>query len=209
MTNKAELQNTISKINQKLYDENIDDAIFEELQLELSAAQKELRKLVINRKDGLTSLIAAINSNSYTLAEILEANPKVHLNFEVATTKIAKALVGNRKKPEAKVFPSDGNPVFILIPRKTDDHLNVIDVQIHQGRANEYYSGKAMFAAIGQPLLRMKADSVDAVLKNLEECIVDASKEFVKTSDGKNELKKIAEFVFNHVPRKKNSNISS
>lgn len=110
------------------------------------------------------------------------------------------------QKKLLKTFASDNNPLFIVVPRQDNDHSIVREVQIRQGRANEFYMGKAMFASLGKPILRLKykdsntdgePDTINAIVSKLQTFVVSESKSFLITDQGRDELMKIAEFVFN------------
>ena len=194
---------------------------------ELAANQKQqaavvaqIRDLKATRTNELTKIAEAIKSQGFSVKEIFGSNALSLFSSEeltaeaqsrgLFTAKAAKTegKAEGEKKTRGpivpKVFASDNNPVFIDIPKATDDHQRVVDVVIKQGRINEPYNGKSgpAFASIGKPALRVKGTDIAETEKNLAKFVVQESKEFAKSPVGKAELTKIATAIFNYVDPK-------
>lgn len=190
---------------------------------ELAANQKQqaavvaqIRELKATYNTELTKVAEAVKSQGFSIKEIFGSNALSLFSSEELTAEAqsrglftAKApktpkAEGEKKTRAPIVRKSDSNPVFIDIPKHTDDHQKVVDVVIKQGRINEFYNGKSgpALASIGKPALRVKGKDIAETEKNLAKFIVQESKEFAKTPEGKAELTKIATAIFNYVDSK-------
>ncbi|MCP3658536.1 MAG: hypothetical protein GY734_21975 [Herbaspirillum sp.] len=194
---------------------DLDDKELTANQKQQAAVIKQIRDLKATRTTELTKIAAAIKAQGFGIKELFADAPFAEFTNEelmdevkargLTTGKAAKAASGEAKPKQekvARVFESDKNPIFIDIPRAADDHQRVTDVVIHQGRTNEFYQGKQIFASIGKPAQRLKGKDVAETEKNLTKFIVKEAEAYAKTEAGKAELKKIAEFVFNYVDPK-------
>lgn len=194
---------------------DLDDKELAANQKQQAAVIKQIRDLKATRTTELTKIAAAIKAQGFGIKELFADAPFAEFTNEelmdevkargLTTGKAAKAASGEAKPKQekvARVFESDKNPIFIDIPRAADDHQRVTDVVIHQGRTNEFYQGKQIFASIGKPAQRLKGKDVAETEKNLSKFIVKEAEAYAKTDAGKAELKKIAEFVFNYVDPK-------
>ena len=194
---------------------DLDDKELAANQKQQAAVIKQIRDLKATRTTELTKIAAAIKAQGFGIKELFADAPFAEFTNEelmdevkargLTTGKAAKAASGEAKPKQekvARVFESDKNPIFIDIPRAADDHQRVTDVVIHQGRTNEFYQGKQIFASIGKPAQRLKGKDVAETEKNLSKFIVKEAEAYAKTEAGKAELKKIAEFVFNYVDPK-------
>ena len=194
---------------------DLDDKELTANQKQQAAVIKQIRDLKATRTGELTKIAAAIKAQGFGIKELFADAPFAEFTNEelmdevkargLTTGKAAKAASGEAKPKQekvARVFESDKNPIFIDIPRAADDHQRVTDVVIHQGRTNEFYQGKQIFASIGKPAQRLKGKDVAETEKNLSKFIVKEAEAYAKTEAGKAELKKIAEFVFNYVDPK-------
>lgn len=194
---------------------DLDDKELAANQKQQAAVIKQIRDLKATRTGELTKIAAAIKAQGFGIKELFADAPFAEFTNEelmdevkargLTTGKAAKAASGEAKPKQekvARVFESDKNPIFIDIPRAADDHQRVTDVVIHQGRTNEFYQGKQIFASIGKPAQRLKGKDVAETEKNLSKFIVKEAEAYAKTEAGKAELKKIAEFVFNYVDPK-------
>lgn len=194
---------------------DLDDKELTANQKQQAAVIKQIRDLKATRTGELTKIAAAIKAQGFTVQELFADEAFSHFSDDeitaeakargLTTGKAAKAASGEAKPKQekvARVFESDKNPIFIDIPRAADDHQRVTDVVIHQGRTNEFYQGKQIFASIGKPAQRLKGKDAAETEKNLSKFIVKEAEAYAKTDAGKAELKKIAEFVFNYVDPK-------
>ena len=193
---------------------DLDDKELAANQKQQAAVIKQIRDLKATRTGELTKIAAAIKAQGFGIKELFADAPFAEFTNEelmdevkargLTTGKAAKVAGESKPKQEkvARVFESDKNPIFIDIPRAADDHQRVTDVVIHQGRTNEFYQGKQIFASIGKPAQRLKGKDVAETEKNLSKFIVKEAEAYAKTEAGKAELKKIAEFVFNYVDPK-------
>ena len=194
---------------------DLDDKELAANQKQQAAVIKQIRDLKATRTTELTKIAAAIKAQGFGIKELFADAPFAEFTNEelmdevkargLTTGKAAKAASGEAKPKQekvARVFESDKNPIFIDIPRAADDHQRVTDVVIHQGRTNEFYQGKQIFASIGKPAQRLKGKDAAETEKNLTKFIVKEAEAYAKTEAGKAELKKIAEFVFNYVDPK-------
>lgn len=194
---------------------DLDDKELTANQKQQAAVIKQIRDLKATRTTELTKIAAAIKAQGFGIKELFADAPFAEFTNEelmdevkargLTTGKAAKAASGEAKPKQekvARVFESDKNPIFIDIPRAADDHQRVTDVVIHQGRTNEFYQGKQIFASIGKPAQRLKGKDAAETEKNLSKFIVKEAEAYAKTEAGKAELKKIAEFVFNYVDPK-------
>lgn len=186
------------------------------IQKEMMAVVDEIRGLKANRGKDLANIVSSIKAHTFSIKEIfgdnaIEKFSDVELTQEAQkrglfTTKAESDKEKGSEKPRKpavpKVFASDSNPVLLHIPRQADDHQRVADVVLNQGRANEFYVGKAMFAPgnLPKPLFRCKGKDVKETKKNLEKFVVAESKAY-EHKDA--ELTKIAEVVFAFVPKEK------
>lgn len=185
------------------------------VQKEMMAVVDQIRGLKTSRGKDLETIVASIKAHTFSIKEIfgdnaIEKFSDVELTQEAQkrglfTAKVSTEEKGSdktRKPAVPKVFVSDSNPILLHIPKQADDHQRVVDVEIKQGRANEFYTGKAMFAPgnLPKPLLRCKGKDAKETKKNLEKFVVAESKAY-EHKDA--ELTKIAEVVFAFVPKEK------
>jgi hypothetical protein len=185
------------------------------VQKEMMAVVDQIRGLKASRGKDLETIVASIKAHTFSIKEIfgdnaIEKFSDVELTQEAQkrglfTAKVSTEEKGSdkpRKPAVPKVFASDSNPILLHIPKQADDHQRVVDVEIKQGRANEFYTGKAMFAPgnLPKPLLRCKGKDVKETKKNLENFVVAESKDYANKDA---ELTKIAEVVFAFVPKEK------
>jgi len=145
-----------------------------------------------NRPFGPNDMKKLIDGSLITKDVIAEAAK--HLNLLKGSQVQTSAGEKPRKESTPKTFASSANPVFIKIPRLDTDHQRTSDVIIHQGRTNEFYSGKKIFGPLSKPLARVKGKDEKETEANLAKYVVD--EEYAKTEAGKTELKKIAAEVF-------------
>lgn len=191
---------------------DLDDKELAANQKQQAAVIKQIRDLKATRTTELTKIAAAIKAQGFTVQELFADEAFSHFSDDeimaeakargLTTGKAASGKGKSKQEKVARVFESDNNPIFIDIPRAADDHQRVTDVVIHQGRTNEFYQGKQIFASIGKPAQRLKGKDVAETEKNLSKFIVKEAEAYAKTEAGKAELKKIAEFVFNYVDPK-------
>lgn len=186
------------------------------IQKEMMAVVDEIRGLKASRGKDLANIVSSIKAHTFSIKEIfgdnaIEKFSDVELTQEAqkrglftikAESDKEKGSEKPRKPAVPKVFASDSNPVLLHIPKQADDHQRVVDVEIKQGRANEFYTGKAMFAPgnLPKPLLRCKGKDVKETKTNLEKFVVAESKDYANKDA---ELTKIAEVVFAFVPKEK------
>lgn len=186
------------------------------IQKEMMAVVDEIRGLKASRGKDLANIVSSIKAHTFSIKEIfgdnaIEKFSDVELTQEAQKRGLFTAKAESdkekgsdkpRKPAVPKVFASDSNPVLLHIPKQADDHQRVVDVEIKQGRANEFYTGKAMFAPgnLPKPLLRCKGKDVKETKKNLEKFVVAESKDYANKDA---ELSKIAEVVFAFVPKEK------
>lgn len=185
------------------------------IQKEMMAVVEQIRGLKTSRGKDLETIVASIKAHTFSIKEIfgdnaIEKFSDVELTQEAQkrglfTAKVSTEEKGSdkpRKTAVPKVFVSDSNPILLHIPKQADDHQRVVDVEIKQGRANEFYTGKAMFAPgnLPKPLLRCKGKDAKETKKNLEKFVVSESKDYANKDA---ELTKIAEVVFAFVPKEK------
>lgn len=186
------------------------------IQKEMMAVVDEIRGLKASRGKDLANIVSSIKAHTFSIKEIfgdnaIEKFSDVELTQEAQKRGLFTAKVESdkekgsdkpRKPAVPKVFASDSNPVLLHIPKQADDHQRVVDVEIKQGRANEFYTGKAMFAPgnLPKPLLRCKGKDAKETKKNLEKFVVSESKDYANKDA---ELTKIAEVVFAFVPKEK------
>lgn len=211
--NATQLRDLLTDLrNQEL---DLDDKELTANQKQQAAVIKQIRDLKATRTGELNKIAAAIKAQGFTVQELFADEAFSHFSDDeisteakargLTTGKAAKTATGEAKPKQekvARVFESDKNPIFIDIPRAADDHQRVTDVVIHQGRTNEFYQGKQIFASIGKPAQRLKGKDAAETEKNLTKFIVKEAEAYAKTEAGKAELKKIAEFVFNYVDPK-------
>jgi len=183
------------------------------IQTEMMSLIAEIRTKKESHGKELAEVVSKVKGFKFTIKEIFGENA-IELFSDLEITQAYKdrglnstavAETKERKERKAaipKVFASDSNPVLLHIPLQADDHQRVADVVLNQGRANEFYVGKAMFAPgnLPKPLFRCKGKDVKETKKNLEKFVVAESKAY-EHKDA--ELTKIAEVVFAFVPKEK------
>ena len=210
--NATQLTERLNTLQQQAADVDTPDADLPKINKEIADIFGAIRNQKKSRNSEILAIQAKLTQFSFTIQEIYGDNA-IELFSDSEITEYAKskglfnakAKVENketkpRKPAEKKVFASDANPVLLTIPRLADDHQRVSDVVIHQGRANEFYTGKSMFAvgSLPKPLLRTKGKDVKETKKNLEKHVADGSKSYAHKDA---ELTKIAEVVFNFVSK--------
>lgn len=210
MTENTNWKSLIANLGSQMLDPNLSDEAVEKLQAEQSNAHKEWRKEVVDWKSDLNTVVELINKRSYTHAEILAANPKVHAGFATGA-KTAQAPSGGAAKAATRThvpLASDDREPFLRIPREiflSEDaakelHHKVHDVDIRTGRTAEtYLKTNKMFGSLPQPLQRIvdKFDSAKAIEAELTKHVVDneSAKTYASSEEGQQEISKLAEFL--------------